>query len=498
MKIPYLNSLFKQHLLRDLGLAGIVTFSAHLYAAEEHDHSGGDHKHSEAEHNHSEDKDEHDKGDHSKDEHKPSAGKDDHSKDEHDHSKEESDHGKDKHDHGKSKGKDHSKGGHDHGEGGHDDEHGEESAKGPHNGRLLADGEFTVELAIVEKGVPPEYRAWASLNGKPVPLKDWQLQVELTRLGGKVEKFRFVAQEDFLRGQGEVEEPHSFDVSVTATHNGKKHHWQFPSYEGRVQLSAAIAKQSGVTIAKAGAGKIQQRVKLYGQLGADPDQVRQLKARFPGVVRSVKASIGTQVKTGETLATVEANDSLRSYTITSPITGTVIARTANEGETTSDQPLFTVANYSQLIVNLPVFPRDAARVQPGQPLLLKSGDLTFNTLVSTVIPASDGSSTSTVRAILANEDNRWRTGTWVNAFITVADTAVPLMVDNRALQSFGGEQVVFIKVGDVYEVRPLEVGKTDGEFTEVVAGLNVGDSYVVDNSYLLKADLEKSEAGHEH
>jgi cobalt-zinc-cadmium efflux system membrane fusion protein len=157
-----------------------------------------------------------------------------------------------------------------------------------------------------------------------------------------------------------------------------------------------------------------------------------------------------------------------------------------------------VANYSQLIVNLPVFPRDAARVQPGQPLLLKSGDLTFNTLVSTVIPASDGSSTSTVRAILANEDNRWRTGTWVNAFITVADTAVPLMVDNRALQSFGGEQVVFIKVGDVYEVRPLEVGKTDGEFTEVVAGLNVGDSYVVDNSYLLKADLEKSEAGHEH
>jgi membrane fusion protein, heavy metal efflux system len=480
MKIPYLKSLFKQHLLRDLGLACLVTFSAQLYAADEHDHGGGDQKHSEEEHNHSE-------------------GKDDHSKNDHDHSKEKDDNGKDEHDHGKSKGKDdHSKGGHDHGEGGHDDEHGEESAKGPHNGRLLTDGEFTVELAIVEKGVPPEYRAWASLSGKPIPLKDWQLEVELTRLGGKVEKFRFAAQEDFLRSQSQIEAPHSFDVSVTATHNGKRHHWQFPSYEGRVQLSAGIAKQSGLTTAKASAGNIEQRIKLYGQLGADPDQVRQLKARFPGVIRSVKANIGAHVKTGETLATVEANDSLRSYNITSPITGTVIARTANEGEMTSDQPLFTVANYSNLTVSLPVFPRDANRVQQGQPLVVKSGVQTAKTVVSAITPAGDGLPTFTARAVLANEDNRWSTGTWVEAYITAAEITVPLMVDNRALQSFGDEQVVFIQVGDVYEVRPLEVGKTDGEFTEVVAGLNVGDSYVVNNSYLLKADLEKSEAGHEH
>ena len=59
-------------------------------------------------------------------------------------------------------------------------------------------------------------------------------------------------------------------------------------------------------------------------------------------------------------------------------------------------------------------------------------------------------------------------------------------------------QLVFIQVGDVYEIRPLELGQTDGEFTEVLAGLNAGDSYVVENSYLLKADLEKSGASHDH
>jgi membrane fusion protein, heavy metal efflux system len=373
-----------------------------------------------------------------------------------------------------------------------------EPVKGPHNGRLLNDGEFTVELAIFERGVPPEYRVWASLDGKPIPPKDWQLAVELTRLGGRVDKFRFIVQDDFLRSQSEVEEPHSFDVSVTATYKNQKHHWKFPSYEGRVQLSAAVAKQSGLTTAVAGPGKIQQLVKLYGQLSADPNQVRQLKARFPGVIRSAKAQIGSQVKAGETLATVEANESLRAYNITSPIAGIVIARNANEGEMTNDQPLFTLANYSQLAITLPVFPRDAARIRQGQPLLVTAGDKLLKTEVSAITPAGEGAATFTARATFMNSENRWTTGTWVDAAITVAELPVPLLIDNRALQAFRDWQVVFIQVGDVYEIRPLELGQTDGQFTEVLGGLNSGDSYVVENSYLLKADLEKSGASHDH
>ena len=140
---------------------------------------------------------------------------------------------------------------------GHESEHHDEASaapeKGPHNGRLLKDGKFVVELAMFEKGVPPEYRVWATFDGKPVAPKDWQLNVELTRLGGKVDKFRFAVQDDFLRSQSEVEEPHSFDVSVTATYKNQKHQWKFPSYEGRGQMTAAVAKQSGLTTAVAAA-----------------------------------------------------------------------------------------------------------------------------------------------------------------------------------------------------------------------------------------------------
>ena len=75
---------------------------------------------------------------------------------------------------------------------------------------------------------------------------------------------------------------------------------------------------------------------------------------------------------------------------------------------------------------------------------------------------------------------------------------VPLAVENRALQPFRDWSVVFIQVGDTYEIRPLELGPSDGTLTEVLGGLQAGDRYVVDNSYLIKADIEKSGASHDH
>lgn len=95
-------------------------------------------------------------------------------------------------------------------------------------------------------------------------------------------------------------------------------------------------------------------------------------------------------------------------------------------------------------------------------------------------------------------NKKWLANEAVVAEISVEKIPVALRVDNRALQKFRDWQVVFIKVGDTYEIRPLELGKTDGQFTEVVSGLNQGDEYVVENSYLLKADLEKSGASHDH
>ena len=68
----------------------------------------------------------------------------------------------------------------------------------------------------------------------------------------------------------------------------------------------------------------------------------------------------------------------------------------------------------------------------------------------------------------------------------------------RSLQRFRDFTVVFAQFGDTYEVRMLELGQQDGEYVEVLGGIDPGTSYVVEQSFLIKADIEKSGASHDH
>ena len=386
----------------------------------------------------------------------------------------------------------------DHGHDEHDEHHEEEPQKGAHNGRLLEDGDFVVELAIYEKDVPPEYRAWASMDGKPLKSGDWKLEVQLTRLGGEVNTFAFKAEQDFLRGQGVVEEPHSFDVKVTATYQNKQHQWTYPSYEGRVTMADEVAAASGLTTAIVGEGVLQERIKLYGTIVADPLRVSHIQARYPGLIRSVKPTIGARVKAGDVLATVESNESLREYPLLAPIDGVVVERHSNPGEFTADRVLFTLLDERVLELHLQAFPTDASKIKTGQAITIHANGQQAQTQTEYITPRHGETPTLEVHAPVDNSNNLWVPNQAVEGWVDIAQTPVPLMVDNRALQSFRDWQVVFIQIGDTYEIRPLELGRTDGQFTEVLSGLNVGDSYVVENSFLLKADLEKSGASHDH
>ena len=86
----------------------------------------------------------------------------------------------------------------------------------------------------------------------------------------------------------------------------------------------------------------------------------------------------------------------------------------------------------------------------------------------------------------------------VTAAVAVAERPVPLAVKTSALQPFRDFTVVFEQVGDEYEVRMLELGEQHGEWVEVLGGLTPGARYVTQNSYLIKADIEKSGASHDH
>ena len=387
-----------------------------------------------------------------------------------------------------------------HGEHGHGPVE-EEVERGPHNGRLLRDQDFTVELAIFEDGVPPEYRAWVSDHGKPLAADAVKLIVELSRLDGEKNVFRLTPQEDFLRGDGVVTEPHSFDVVVTAEHAGTTHRWTYGSYEGRVSIPAASAQGAGIVVEKAGPRLIRDVLPLYGRVATNPDAVREVSARFPGAIKSVAKSVGDTVNAGDMLARVESNDSLQVYAVTSPISGTLTARMANAGEQAGENALFTVSDLSKVWVELSVFPRDLSRLKVGQQLRLSAVDSEQNATgrIVRIAPGSaDASQSLKAWAQIDANHGGWTPGLYVNAEVLTGGAEIPLAVKSSALQTLRGNDVVFARVGETYEARMLELGRGDGEYVEVLGGLKPETEYVVQNSYLIKADIEKAGASHDH
>lgn len=377
----------------------------------------------------------------------------------------------------------------------------EEFERGPHNGRLLRDGDIALELTIFEDGVPPEYRVYAYRSDAPLAPASVDLTVELDRLGGVTDRFSFAPQGDYLRGSGPVVEPHSFDVRVRAVIDGKTHTWAFPSYEGRVQISDEVAQANGVRTEVAGPAEIRDTVVVTGRIVRDPARVARLNARFPGIIRELRKTLGDAVAKGETIAVIESNDSLQTYAIRSPLDGLIVAQYANTGETVGEAPIVEVADLREVIAELYVFPRDAAKIALGQPVRVSTPDGTAvaEAPLAMILPMTGPISQAVpVRVRLANADQRWRVGAAVEGQITVGVKPVPLAVRQSGLQSFRDFTVVFAKYDETYEVRMLDLGIADGEFVEVLGGLDPGTTYVTANSFLIRADIEKSGASHDH
>lgn len=280
--------------------------------------------------------------------------------------------------------------------------------------------------------------------------------------------------------------------------HGHDEHDEHEEEKTSVTMTTKVARASGLTTAIAGEGVLQERIKLYGNIVADPLRVSHIQARYPGLIRSVKPTIGARVKAGDVLATVESNESLREYPLLAPIDGVVVERHSNPGEFTADRVLFTLLDERVLELHLQAFPADASKIKTGQSITISANGQQAQTRTEYITPRHGETPTLEVHAPVDNSNSLWVPNQAVEGWVDIAQTPVPLMVDNRALQSFRDWQVVFIQIGDTYEIRPLELGRSDGQFTEVLSGLNAGDSYVVENSFLLKADLEKSGASHDH
>jgi len=388
--------------------------------------------------------------------------------------------------------------GHDHAEGDHDE------ARGPHGGRLLEADGLRLELLLAEDEGPPTFKAWRhDAAMKPMRPAMERLVVVLERLGGRRDTIGFRIDGDHFHGLEPIAEPHSFAATVTLEAGGRSHPWSFEQHEGRVELAPEAIGTAGIVAGTAGPGTIEVAVEAPGEVRLDAERVQQVRPRFPGLVRALEKRLGDAVRAGETLARIHSNESLAEYEIAASMAGTIVAQDATVGQAVDRETiLYTVADLSSVWIDFPIYPQNVGAIRPGLPVRIRSGSgppLSGRGTVRYVGPLLEQDTrVSYGRVVLDNRDRRWQPGLYVTVAVTLQRVAVPVAVPDDAIVRLAAGPAVCRVEGNSFEAQPVVTGRSDGAVTEIVDGLEPGVRIVVKNAFLLKAEVGKAEAHHEH
>jgi cobalt-zinc-cadmium efflux system membrane fusion protein len=196
------------------------------------------------------------------------------------------------------------------------------------------------------------------------------------------------------------------------------------------------------------------------------------------------------------------DDGLTRYEIRAPIDGVVIEKHLALGEAVKeDASIFTLADLSTVWAEMTIYPKDLNSVKLGQKVTVRAAALNAEAEGRVAYVGSlvgEQTRSAKARATLPNPERSWRPGLFVTVDLVQDETEVPVAVAVDAVQSVRDWKVVFGRYGELFEVRPVELGVSDGTWIEVVKGLPAGTRYAAAGSFILKADLGKAGASHDH
>jgi membrane fusion protein, heavy metal efflux system len=262
-------------------------------------------------------------------------------------------------------------------------------------------------------------------------------------------------------------------------------------------------------------------------------QVGQLQARLPGLEQQVrtaranhkrkkelaadgllaqrKVEIAQQELASAEAGIASARSALRlagapgggggSYVLTSPLSGTLVRRPAVIGAyATADTSLGTVANTSTMWALFDVPEASANAVAVGQSVSIVidgAGDVSHRGEITWIASEVDPKTRMVVaRAEIKNKAGAVRANQFARAVIETSSKTETMMVPRDALQRFGDEALVFVRISaGVYEPRIVVVGAGSAKEVQVTGDVKPKDAVVTTGAYLLKTELSPESIG---
>jgi RND family efflux transporter MFP subunit len=178
-----------------------------------------------------------------------------------------------------------------------------------------------------------------------------------------------------------------------------------------------------------------------------------------------------------------ARQQLADTSVRAPLDGIVQEKRASVGEyLAAGAPVVNIVKMDPLRLRAEVPEREAKNVRSGQNVRVTiDGDT--NVYVGQIMRLSPVIAQQS-RMLLVEADVRnngkLRPGAFAHAEIVTNDAQMVATVPSKAIVTFAGiETVIVVQKGKALE-KPVTTGRRNGEWTEIVAGVNVGDQVIVD------------------
>lgn len=193
---------------------------------------------------------------------------------------------------------------------------------------------------------------------------------------------------------------------------------------------------------------------------------------------------------------------LNRFEIRAPFAGTVVEKHLALGEAVKeDASIFTISDLGSVWAEFAVAPKELAVVRVGQKVVVSS--TAFPEKVEGTISyvgslLGEQTRTARARVTLANPQGAWRPGLFVTVSVLAAEQQLPIAVAAEAVQTVDNQPMVFKVVPEGFQAVPVKPGRSDGRTVEVLGGLQAGEQVATSNAFVLKSELGKAGAGHEH
>ena len=210
----------------------------------------------------------------------------------------------------------------------------------------------------------------------------------------------------------------------------------------------------------------------------------------------------------QTQITINTDETNLGYTkIRAPLNGTIVSVPVEEGQTVNANQttptIVQIANLGDMEIDIQISEGDITKVKPGMPVdytILSEPNTIFHAKLDSIDPglttltdgsysksstSSSSSSTSTAavyyygRSYVKNDEGKLRIGMMTQNTILVSSAENVLVVPTIALTNRNDKYFVRILTDkNKVEKRDVEIGISDGVYTEITSGLAEGDQVI--------------------